>query len=318
LRFPADFATALRWAFLPHPLSLREDLAGEGFGLCWWAGAILICAVVAAVLFFWNRNRIAAGIILAFCATISPSLLGLQYASSFDPRYLYVPGAFLAIGAGIGFVRLSPLLRYTLIPLLASLLLLSLIRIHAWSDNFAFWKLEYERQPDHALSVYNFGAANEEKKDFPAAIALYAEAARLAEQQKDRIYTSYANYRIGYLLNTLFQNKTEALHYYEKAVRADPTSRIWISIGNIHAADSNFEKALAAYQKAEVLDTHSYVVHVSLANALTGLKRFDEAMARMERARRMLSPDDERMKAFERRRQMIIDYRHRVEGTDKP
>jgi len=318
LRFPADFATALRWAVLPHPLSLREDLAGQGFGAWWWTGAALIGIVFAAVVILWKRNRIAAGLILAFCATISPSLLGLQYASSFDPRYLYVPGAFLSIGAGIAIVHLSPLLRYAFVPLLASLLLLTLIRIHAWSDNYAFWKLEYERQPDHALSVFNFGVANEEKKNIPAARALYAEAARLAEQQNDRIYASYANHRIGYLLDTLFQNKTEALRYYEKAVRSDPTARIWISIGNIHVTDSSFEKALAAYQKAEVLDTDSYIVHISLANALTGLKRFDEALAHMEQARRMLSPDDERMKAFERRRQMILDYRRRVEGQNKP
>ncbi len=317
LRYPADFATAVRWGIFPHPLSLKEDLV-TGFSGGWWLGVLLIIATIAAVLLLRKRTRMATALIVAFCATISPSLLGLQYASTFDPRYLYIPGAFLAVGAGLAFVHLSSLLRWTLVPLFASLLLLSLIRIHAWSDNFAFWQLEYERHPDRVISAVNFGAANEEHRRFDDAANYYRKAASLAEQEGTANYAGYANYRIGYLLHTVFGAPDEAMPYYQKAVRFDPTMKTWVAIGNIHAADNHFEKALAAYQQAQKLDPGSYVVHISLANALTGLKRFDEALSHMEQARRMLSPDDKRMKAFERRRQMILDYRRRVEGAGKP
>jgi len=318
LRFGPDFLQAFRWALFPHPLSLYEPVTHRFFGWDWWLGFLLLGGILAAALYLRRRQPPVVFLLLSFVLCIAPSLQAIQHMNWFSPRYLYVPSAALTVLAGIGFSRIHAKLRRLLWAVPILLALLSLIRIQSWQSASTLWTTQLERHPDDPLALLNYGIVQEQNNRPDEAFRAYSRGIAIATERKSEFTLSGLHFRMGQLLDRAYANPTDALRYYEMAVRYHATSTLWLSIGNIHAHDRAYDRALLAFRKAEKLAPDDFNVLISLAGALGGLHRFDEAIATINRAIAVAENSPTHLSEAKRRREILLQFRDRQAELPPP
>ncbi|MBN2802074.1 MAG: tetratricopeptide repeat protein [Deltaproteobacteria bacterium] len=311
--FFSNIMIALRWALIPHPISLQENKFDSGFNYLWFIGLLLVIALIFTTVKYQKKYSLTLIIIWWWIITISPSILGLQFNNTFDPRYLYLPGASIAVAAGLIFYKSTKIIRLSMAPLLITLALLTFIRIDVWKSSYTLWQQEHFNHPKRISALYNYCAATEELKNYNKAVECYLNTKALSSQKKDRKTEAAANYRLGVLSSKVYKNTTDSIKYLERSIQLYPDFKTFIALGNIFAESGNFEEALVNYEEAEKLKPRNFTVYISLANALTGLKQFDLALKNMENARSLISKSDPKIEEVNRRVKMISDYQKSIE-----
>jgi tetratricopeptide (TPR) repeat protein len=305
-RFAGDMAVAIRHALLPHPISVEVPLAdAPAIPLVLLGMAALLA--ISGLVFFWRRRQP----LLAFCAgawlvSLAPSMLALDSLLVFPARYLYFPSAWLALAAGLTAARRGRLLSLGAAALVLSLGLLAAIRVGRWDDSLSLWGEEAARHPDRPYPLVQLAGAMEEVRGADAARPLYYRAVSLPFTARERASVALAHVKIGEDLSGKRADPDSAVEHFRRAAQINPRSPgAWLGIGNIHARDGDWQKALAAFRHVRTFLPDHLEATTAEAGALAALGRFDEALATLDRAARIASGAPERLGDIAKKRAAI-------------
>jgi len=84
-RYPGDILVALRWALLPHPVSLMEAAPASMLATSWWIGVLLLLLLAVLIFRLVRRQPGICFLILTFFLVVTPSVLPPRWATCFLP-----------------------------------------------------------------------------------------------------------------------------------------------------------------------------------------------------------------------------------------
>lgn len=157
-------------------------------------------------------------------------------------------------------------------------------------------------------------------EQFPRAINSFRKALELSEDQKDDIYLSLAityqnmadyNKAVDYYKLCLLENPanevameeiivslefskrlTEGETFFSKLIDEQPYSyMLWYYLGDIYSKQGLHEKALKAFDYSLLIKEDFAPAHLDMAQSLSMMERFEEAIARYKMAFEFFQPD---------------------------
>ncbi len=157
-------------------------------------------------------------------------------------------------------------------------------------------------------------------EQFPRAIASFKKALELADEQKDDIYLSLAityqnmadyNKAVDYYMLSLTENPsnevameeiltslefsrrlTDGVSFFKKLIDEEPYSyMLWYYLGDIFAKQGDFEQALKSYDYCLLIKEDFAPAHLDMAQSLSMLERFQDAIDRYKMAFEYCQPD---------------------------
>lgn len=157
-------------------------------------------------------------------------------------------------------------------------------------------------------------------EQYPKAIASFRKALELADDQKDDIYLSLAityqnmaeySKAVDYYKLSLISNPGnevameemlislefshrigEGIEFYKRLIDEHPYSyMLWYYLGDLYVKQSLFEQALHAYDYCLLIKEDFAPAHLDMAQALSMLERFKEAIDRYKMAFEYCQPD---------------------------
>jgi tetratricopeptide (TPR) repeat protein len=299
-----------RYAIVPHPLGLERAFP-SGLATSWLAGLAALLGVAAACVAGWRRGldlgRAAAFGAFWWAVAYAPSVPASAVLGVVASRYLYVPAAGLAIAAAAACAARGRPAAVAASGLAAAWLLFSLLRVQAWSDDFHLWSREVELAPDRAPSLVNLSYELRQRGEVDKAAALLERAAAAAHRDGKASEEANARANLCAML-TASRRLDEALAECTAAVRGDPAlSFAWLSLGNLHASDGAWDKALRCYTRASELAPSAYRPMVSVAGAAASVGDRALALRYLELAGRAAAGSEEFGADFERRRALVLE-----------
>lgn len=310
--FPTHVFLALRWTLYPHPIALMEQINPIASPHNWW---LLICGIGITIFIFRKQHTVLFGLAI-WLVLISPPLLGLHLLQVFAPRYLYVPFVGIGIALGYAHIQFAPLVRKVLFALPVILMFFALIRIDAWKDRYSLWSLEYQRHPENALTAIHFSKELSRRDRKKESIALLFKAANDAKRGKHKVIESLAYRELAHHMLTHRHNTNEAKLFLLRSIRVHPTSITWLRLGDIFAVhENNYEKALLAYQQAELLTPERYETLMAISDALAGLQQFHQAHLYLKKANQLYGHSPKRQKQISQQKNRIIEYQNQCSSS---
>jgi len=309
-RFAGDIAVAIRHALLPHPISVEVPLADAPATPLVLLGIAALIALFGLVLFWRRRQPLLAFFAAAWLVSLAPSMLALDSLLVFPARYLYYPSPWLALAAGLTAANSGRLLSVGAAALVLSLGLLAAIRVGRWDDSLSLWGEEAARHPDRPYPLVQLAGAMEDLRGADAARPLYHRAVSLPFTDRERASVALAHVKIGEDLSGEQADLDLAVEHFRRAAQINPRSPgAWLGIGNIHARDGDWQKALAAFRHVRTFLPDHLEATTAEAGALAATGRFDEALATLDRAARIASGSPERLGDIAKKRAAIEKLR---------
>lgn len=213
--------------------------------------SVLVCVALVAAVVRWRGDRRVVLAALLFAVPLAPALYvpGLG-AGGLAERYMYLPLAGFALGAGIVWIALRrrgkwrPLAPLSLALLLASAATASVARNAVWKDEETLWADTVRKSPRSAIA---------------------------------REFLGY-----GYFLHGKHE---EAIAAYRRALQLDPTrNTARTNLGAALRALGRYDEAAAEYRAALERDPTIWEARVGLGMALVGLGRHAQARSELETA----------------------------------
>ncbi|MCK9463792.1 MAG: tetratricopeptide repeat protein [Proteobacteria bacterium] len=294
---------AARFSVLPHPLGLEIEVPGvpgpeTAIGL-----AAALSLVVGVLVLRRNRAMLFGISWWAFAAT--PSLVAVALTGVLGSRYLCVPAAGIAcIAAAACLAKRRP--AYLAVGGLAAIwILFAVLRAHAWGGDLRLWSREVELNPGRAPSLINLAHALRWRGSEDAAEAMFDRAIEAARSSNDRKNEAYARANLCALYTDQRRNDA-AIAQCSAAVKADSGLVFaWLSLGNLHAADGAWDKALRAYQEAARRDPRAYRPMISIAGAAAALGDRELALRYLEMAEAATAGSPEHRADLVKRRALV-------------
>lgn len=309
----SGLGAAARYSIFPHPFGLDAEVPSRMLSPEAIAGVAVLALLAVFCVVFRRRRALGFGLVWWLLALV-PSLFVVAQNTVLGARYLYVPCAGLACAAAAvcaiqgrrGFVACGGVL--------AVWLLLSAIRVAAWSDDLNLWSREVELNPGCPRGFVNLAAAYGERGRPDLQEALLRRAAALAETRKDRRMEAIAR---GGLCEALLRrgSRDEALRECRAALEANSDHvGAWLALGNLHAADGAWDKALRAYREAERRTPNAYRALISVAGAAAALGDLDVALSALDKAAAAAAGSPEELAEIGRRRALVLERGKSVKG----
>ncbi|MBK5273619.1 MAG: tetratricopeptide repeat protein [Desulfuromonadales bacterium] len=256
-------------------------------------GAVLICALLAIVVWRVNKQAYLAVGWLWFLVTLLPVIGLVQVGSqAMADRYTYIPyiGIFIMIAWGgaefAGKLKVSG--RIAGLAAGGILLFFAVVtwnRLGYWQDNerLLFHTLEITRNNYFVHRV--LGEIYEKQGKADLALAHYQEVIRINSGAK------YIHLAVGSFLNNQGR-PAEALEYLDEAIRRDPrNAEAHFYLGVVLEKLGRSDEAIAAYGEALKIAPGNAIYHTNLGSVLAQKDRLDEAVEHFTRALE-LNPND--------------------------
>ncbi|CAN5582248.1 hypothetical protein BH11BAC2_BH11BAC2_23770 [soil metagenome] len=157
-------------------------------------------------------------------------------------------------------------------------------------------------------------------EQYPRAVASFRKALELADEQKDDIFLSLAityqnmadfSKAVDYYKLCLLENPAnevameevivslefsrrlkEGVDFFNKLIDEHPYSyMLWYYLGEIHAKAGDYDKALHAYDYCLLIKEDFAPAHLDMAQSLSMLERFEDAIVRYKMAFEYCQPD---------------------------
>jgi tetratricopeptide (TPR) repeat protein len=254
-----------------------------------------------------RRQPVVALALIAWVLTIAPSLVAAAANQTFAPRYLYVPGAAVALAVGALAAQGGRVLRAGVAALIVGCALLAVIRVDAWDSAESLWSLEAERHPERPMALIHLGLVRERQGQSERALELQLAAIAAARRPppKPRMLAQ-AHTHAARLTELEHRNVDAALDHLRRAVEANPLeARAWHATGVIHARDGAYDKAEQAFERAVTANPRRAAYLVALAGAVAAQQRPREALDLLERARDLCRNDPQQLAEIDRRAALI-------------
>jgi tetratricopeptide (TPR) repeat protein len=295
-----------RFSVGPHPFGMEREVPATAAS----AAAIAGAAVLAALAFFawrWRRRPDALFGPAFWFLTLAPSLVAVANTGVLSARYLYLPAAGLAcLGASACAAWRRPAFL-SVAGLASAWLAFAALRVFAWSSDYRLWSREVELNPERATSWVHLGDTTLRLGDLPKAESALRHAAALCQKSGNRHAEAYARTDLCTLLVARAQMDA-ALVECKAAVTADAGyAGGWLALGNLHAADSAWDKALRAYQEAMAQDPGEYGPIVLAAGAAAALGERLVAMSLLDAAKTAAAGDPDKRADYAQRRALVLE-----------
>lgn len=294
------FARYARIVLFPTQLSALYDPPAAARVLEPWSGAgfLILGLGAAAMLYALLRGRRALWWMGLLWLGFLPVAQLVPFWIRMADRYLQVPLAGIAAGAGLGAAALFSRLRAPgrrlaasvaiVVPLLA-FSALTWQRQSVWQNGIGLWEDAMRKPPVHFRTYLNYAQALQNAGDYKRAIP-YFERALAAEPDWILTLNWYgeACAKAGDLGRARALYRRAMAQTYEL-----PENRVAAALGlaNVLAQLGEYEKAMSAYQAALAVDPSEKRAHLGLARALRALGRTEDARRRLDRVI-AVEPDD--------------------------
>jgi tetratricopeptide (TPR) repeat protein len=324
--------TVLRWLTAGKVLAVYAWMSVVPYGqsvfhavdATWLSGMLGTLALVALCVGLWTVRHRAAWLTLAglwfFCALVPVSNLVVRIGSIMAERFLYLPVAGLAVGAGLGLTALNRCMPQAKWPflLVAALAAFQAVRTHGragdWRDERALWSSAARVYPDSFVPQAQLGFALRDASQPDTALVHFERAllliekmpARTRQQFEPRILAAARQARRLTTASAPLDPDLESIHQlartgqYQEAVRRygqyldahpdDVPARS--ALADCYLRLRNFKQAADILARLTEQDPQKAIWHGKLGIALMGDGRSDEARLAYGQAL-VLNPGDE-------------------------
>lgn len=260
-----------------------------------------------------RQARLAAGIFVVSILPVSGLVSFIfQSSSTVADRYLYT--AMLGAALGLGLLvakRQDRATRAVLFGLIAILALRSMPLVRSWQDSITFNEYGLRGNPDSRVGHNNLGKALLDSGRLDEAYQHFAESVRILpteiaytnmgaiKEMQGATKEATTHYLQSIWYNTLFfisyQNLVEMLgrtntlaegvrYFDETFVKHPKPGPAHLNFGTALLNAGHFPEAALQLEKAIQLGSRSETAHSLLADALTEMKRWDEALTHYQAA----------------------------------
>jgi hypothetical protein len=303
---------AVRLALAPHPFGMEVEVAQSLKSADAIAGAAIV-ALLAAIVWLVRRRRGALFGCAWWLVAFAPSWVAVASTGTLAARYLYFPAVGIAVLAASACAAFRRPALLAVGGAAAAWLVFAALRVFAWSDDFRLWSREAELNPERPSTLRSYALVLKDRGVLDASEALLRRSALLAHGRLEIKNEALARSSLCEVL-VLKHEMDAALEECRGAVTAYPgSSDSWLALGNVHAADGAWDKALTAYREAERRDPASCGPLLSIAGAAASLGDRPLALRALERAGAMSAGAPEKLADVERRRALVLRRLEQVE-----
>ncbi len=223
--------------------------------------AVLACGIVM----LWNRARLASFGLLVFLIALAPTSSFVPIADALAERRMYVPivGLILALlWIASRFRSHRAALAFAGGIIVIAFAFFSYHRSQLWGDDVLLWQNAIRHDVRNVRAHAALAGSYMFRKECAPAAAEYEKVVELQgvdEVNERNLATAYDCSR---------QND-KALASYRILVSLHPTAQEWVRLGYLEAIQNHLDVALAAFEKALLLDPNS-----SVAYAYRGTARY--------------------------------------------
>ncbi len=331
------YASYLGQSVWPRGLSvfypyLPEKLTGFAVG----ASAAMVLGISLAALRLVRRRPYFFVGWFWYLGTLVPMIgivqIGLQQRAD---RYMYFPLIGLSLAVAWLVPELVPAgnLRRRALPVLAVaatvlLAAAAFVQIGKWKNSLVLFSHSLACTDDNAFGRYLLGTAQLKAGRLSEALANLESAARLDPQDADVQYNlanglktagrteeAAAHYRAALSINDELADAhnnlglillkrgeyQEAKRHFERTLEIEPNHlRAYVNLGELCVKTGDYARAISYSERALALDPSLLNAHLSMALALRGLGRIDEALVALNRLARGAPGDEEVRRELEK------------------
>jgi tetratricopeptide (TPR) repeat protein len=189
-------------------------------------------------------------------------------------------------------------------------------RLGRFDEQAAVWREAIRREPDIGYNHFGLGGALRDQGKFDDAIAEFREALRL----KFNAVVVYQSIGIAREGQGMYD---EAIAAYRESARLDPINGILLraNIGNSLMAQHRLPEAVDEFRELIRVRPDNYYGYLYLSRALTGLGKFDEAIAVLRRATELkvaARQTTDQIRRTEQLRNLMSRLPGILKGEDRP
>jgi len=279
---------------LPIPTSLFEPMVL--FGLA------VLGVTIFFIQYFWRKQSLPAFCLLAFFATLLPSMHIYPIQGLLYEHWLYPAFPWLFLAFGLWFSKyLNPECKTTKFPpvyfalgflfVILAFSVRTMLRNQDWQTPVKFYETNIALGGVSGRVYTNLGMAYDEAKQSDQAIAAYQNAIKISNNQLFQPW-----YDLG---NTFSQQgkTTEALEAYQQAIKINPYfPASYLNSAKIQLDQKNFSQALAILKDAETANPNQ--IGILSAIATIAFNSHDPATAKAY-AQKILTLDPSNQQAKE-------------------
>jgi protein O-mannosyl-transferase len=296
----------LKMLFVPWPMSSDKGwnqipLTDFGDGLV-WVSLLIILAGIAAIVYFWKRDKVIMLGLVWFAATFSlASNLLFLIGTSYGERLLFLPGAgFILVVAhlfagkhdkeGVSLINWFKSIKGMVFLAIAILFsVLTIQRNPAWYDSYSLYATDIKNNPEGIKLRYHY--ALETGKQATNLPEREEKKTMLQTSLKDleKVTAAHPNYWEAHSTAGLYAfrlgDRNRAMASYQKAVALNPGAAIaWSNMGIIYAERGELDKAFEVYSRAVKEDPKFVDAWLNLGAIHAQQGRFAEALGPFQEA----------------------------------
>ncbi|MFP4369904.1 MAG: tetratricopeptide repeat protein [Candidatus Kapaibacterium sp.] len=245
-------------------------------------GLLINLAVIAFAVWIYKKDKIISFGIAFFYVALSVESSIMPIKDVIFEHRLYMPmiGFFLSLSAGLWYLagKKSP---YPALGVVAVLAIAYGFAAHArnevWQTEYRLWEDTYEKSPNKARPVFNFGNENKETGNIREAEKLYLRALEIDPEHDD------AMINLGGIYNSS-NRSPQAIPMLEKAASIKNNKKAYNALGIAYRNVKEYEKAEQALLTAIKIDPAYYQAMTNLGTVYTSTNEFDKAIDILSRA----------------------------------